>query len=138
MRPAPTRWDRRCAKIHKLMASRKESPLVILMHALPPAVVGVMILQIAVIVGCLVIGSLALGLFVDTRVGTKPLFTLLFALISLVVSAWLTYRIALRTSAKAQKAYQAYLESKRAAAAQQAQSAQESGEPMARALTPDR
>jgi F0F1-type ATP synthase assembly protein I len=129
----------RCAKIHKLMGSRKESPLAILMHALPPAVVGTMVLQIAAIVGCLVIGSLVLGLFADKQLGTKPLFTLLFALISLFVSVWLTYRIALRTSAKAQKAYQVYLDSKRAAAQQeqQAHSTQE-GESVTHALTSDR
>ena len=121
------------------MGSRKESPLAILMHALPPAVVGTMVLQIAAIVGCLVIGSLVLGLFADKQLGTKPLFTLLFALISLFVSVWLTYRIAVRTSAKAQKAYQVYLDSKRAAAQQeqQAHSTQE-GESVAHALTPDR
>ncbi len=121
------------------MGSRKESPLAILMHALPPAVVGTMVLQIAAIVGCLVIGSLVLGLFADKQLGTKPLFTLLFALISLFVSVWLTYRIALRTSAKAQKAYQVYLDSKRAAAQQeqQAHSTQE-GESVTHALTSDR
>src|SRR5665811_2203348 len=103
------------------MGSRKESPLAILTHALPPAVVGAMILQIAVIVGGLVIGSLALGLFADKQFGTRPLFTLLFALISLFVSVWLTYRIAVRTTTKAQKAYQVYLDGKRATAAQQEQ-----------------
>jgi uncharacterized protein YacL len=131
----------RCAKIHKLMGSRKESPLAILMHALPPAVVGTMVLQIAAIVGCLVIGSLLLGLFADKQLGTKPLFTLLFALISLFVSVWLTYRIAVRTSAKAQKAYQVYLDSKRAAAQQEQQAHSNStqeGESVAHALTSDR
>jgi F0F1-type ATP synthase assembly protein I len=98
-----------------------------------------MVLQIAVIVGSLVIGSLVLGLFADKQFGTRPLFTLLLALISLFVSVWLTYRIALRTSAKAQKAYQAYLESKRAAAGQgqQARDTQE-GESVSHALTSDR
>lgn len=99
-----------------------------------------MILQVAVIDGGLVIGSLVLGLFADKQLGTKPLFTLLFALISLFVSVWLTYRVALRTSAKAQKAYQVYLDSKRAAATQQEQqahSAQE-GESVTQALTSDR
>jgi hypothetical protein len=110
------------------------------MHALPPAVVGIMVLQIAVIVGSLIIGSLVLGLFADKQFGTRPLFTLLFALISLLVSVWLTYRIALRTSAKAQRAYQVYLDSKRAAAAQQGQQAHstQEGESVTNALTPER
>jgi hypothetical protein len=95
------------------MASREESPIVILTHALPPAVLGAMLVQVAVIVGGLMIGALALGLFIDARFGSRPLFTLLFALTSLPISAWLTYRLAMRTSARARKAYEAYLESKR-------------------------
>ena len=98
------------------MDSRKDSPIVILTRALPPAVVGAMLVQVAVIIGGLMIGSLALGLFIDGHFGTRPLFTLLLAFVSLPVSVWLTYRLAMRTSAKARQAYEAYLESKRAPA----------------------
>jgi hypothetical protein len=133
------------AKILRLMDSRKESPIVILMHALPPAVIGAMALQIAVAIGLTMAGFLAAGLFADTRLGTRPLFTLLLTFVSLLVSMGLTYRIALRTSARARDAYQAYLDGQHAAsrdaacaAAQQAQpqSAQPSNPP-ARALPYD-
>ena len=103
-----------CAKIHKLMSSRKESPLVVLTRALPPAVVASMVVQVALVTGGLMIGSLALGLFLDARFATKPLFTLGLAFIALPLSVWLTYRLAMRTSARARAQYEAYLESERA------------------------
>jgi energy-coupling factor transporter transmembrane protein EcfT len=106
------------------MDSRKESPLVILTRALPPAVVGAMVFQVAAIVGCLMIGAVLLGLFVDARLGTRPLVTLVLSLISLPLSIWLTYRVAMRTVSKARAAYESYLESNRAQAAQQSGSAQ--------------
>lgn len=97
------------------MKTRKESPLVILTRALPPAVVAVMLVQVGVIVGGLMIGSLALGFFIDARLATKPLFTLGLAFIALPLSTWLTYRLAMLTSAKARAQYEACQESRRAA-----------------------
>ncbi len=96
------------------MDSRKESPVVTLMHALPPAVIGVMVLQIAAAVGFPMLGALAAGLYADARLGTRPLLTLLLTLAGALLSLWLTYRIALHTSAKARAAYQAYLDHQRA------------------------
>jgi F0F1-type ATP synthase assembly protein I len=101
-----------------LMSSRKESPLVILTRALPSAVVAGMVVQVGLIVGGLMIGSLALGLFIDARFATKPLFTLGLAFIALPLSIWLTYRVAMRASARARAQYEAYLESQRAPANQ--------------------
>jgi len=95
------------------MESRKDSPIVILARALPPAVVGAMVIQIAVVIGAVVIGSVVLGLLIDTRAGTRPLFTLSLGLLSLPLSAWLTYRIAMRAVAKARIAYEAYLAARR-------------------------
>lgn len=94
------------------MNSRKESPLVILSRALPPGVVAAMVMQVAAIVGGLMIGALALGFFLDGAFGTKPLYILALAFISLPLSVWLTYRVAMRASARASREYQAYLESK--------------------------
>ena len=91
--------------MHTLMGSRNESPLVILARALPPAVVGAMVAQVALVVGGLMIGALLLGMFLDARLGTRPALTLALAFISLPLSVWLTYRIALRTSARARAAY---------------------------------
>jgi F0F1-type ATP synthase assembly protein I len=97
------------------MKSRKESPLVILTRALPPAVVAVMLVQVGVIVGGLLIGSLAVGFFIDSRLATKPLFTLGLAVLVLPLSAWLTFRLAMRTSAKARAQYEASQASRMAA-----------------------
>ena len=98
------------------MSTRKESPIVILTRALPPAVLAGMVVQVGLVIGGLMIGSLALGLFIDARLATKPLFTLGLAFIALPLSVWLTYRIAMRASARARAEYEAYLESQRAPA----------------------
>jgi F0F1-type ATP synthase assembly protein I len=97
------------------MEGRRDSPVVILARALPPGVIAAMLLQIAVIVGAVMIGSVLLGLAIDARAGTRPLFTLVLGLLSLPLSAWLTYRIALRAIAKARAAYETYLASQRSA-----------------------
>ena len=118
------------------MESRKDSPIVILTRALPPAVIGAMVIQVALIIGGLMIGSVFLGLFVDARMGTRPLFTLILALLSLPVSVWLTYRLAMKTVTKARIAYDAYLESKRVAAEQPAVTTR--SDPLASALESER
>lgn len=51
-------------------------------------------------VGCLtlviVLGSLGLGLWLDARMGTRPLFTLVLVVGTLPATIYLIYRIALR------------------------------------------
>lgn len=98
------------------MGSEKESPIVLLIRALPPAIVGAMVFQIAIVVGGLVLGSILLGLFLDTQLGTRPLLTLGLGIVSLPLSVWLTYRIALRAIAKARAAYEAHVQKKAGAA----------------------
>lgn len=85
----------------------------VLSRALPPGVVAAMVAQVAAIVGGLMIGALALGFFLDGAFGTKPLFILALAFVSLPLSVWLTYHLAMRASARASREYQAYLDSKR-------------------------
>ncbi len=94
------------------MSSRKESPIVILSRALPPGVVAGLVVQVAAIVGGLTLGALALGFFLDAALGTRPLFILALAVISMPVSVWLTYRAAMRASARARAQYQDYLQSR--------------------------
>lgn len=98
------------------MGSEKESPIALLIRALPPAIVGAMVFQIAIVVGGLVLGSILLGLFLDTQLGTRPLLTLGLGIVSLPLSVWLTYRIALRAIAKARAAYEAHVQKKARAA----------------------
>ncbi|MGQ9904236.1 MAG: hypothetical protein ACUVRU_07945 [Anaerolineae bacterium] len=94
------------------MGNDRESPIVLLIRALPPTIVGAMVFQIAVVVGGLILGAILLGLFLDVRLGTRPLLTLGLGIVSLPLSVWLTYRIALRTIAKAHAAYEAYTRNK--------------------------
>ncbi len=94
------------------MGNDRESPIVLLIRALPPAIVGAMVFQIAIVVGGLVLGAIVLGLFLDTQLGTRPLLTLGLGITSLPLSVWLTYRIALRAIAKARAAYEAHLRNK--------------------------
>lgn len=94
------------------MGNEKESPIVLLIRALPPAIVGAMVVQIAIVVGGLVLGSILLGLFLDVQLGTRPLLTLGLGIVSLPLSVWLTYRIALRTISRARAAYEAHIQNK--------------------------
>ena len=98
------------------MGNQRESPFVLLLRALPPAIVGVMVFQIAIAVGVLMLGAVVAGLLLDMRLGTRPLLTLILGIASLPLSVWLTYRVALRTIAKARASYEAYAQDKRAAA----------------------
>lgn len=116
------------------MDSQKESPLVILARALPPAVVAGMMAQVALVIGGLMIGALLLGMYLDARFATRPLLTLGLAFISVPVSLWLTYQIALRTSAKARAAYLA----RQARSAQETAQESEPAEPLPHALSADR
>ncbi len=97
------------------MGTRKESPFVLLLRALPPAVVGVMTFQIALAVGGLVLGAIITGLWLDAQLGTRPLLTLGLGVLSLPVSVWLTYRIAMRALARARASYEAWAQRQRAA-----------------------
>ena len=95
------------------MKEPKDHPFVILSRALPMQVIGFMVVQVAVAVIVTVGGSVALGLFIDTRVtNTKPLFTLLLSLIGAILSVYLTYRLAMRAVPKARKAYEDWAGSK--------------------------
>jgi hypothetical protein len=97
------------------MGTHKESPFVLMLRAVPPAVVGAMALQIALGVGGLVLGAVVAGLWLDAQLGTRPLLTLGLGVLSLPVSVWLTYRIAMRAVARARASYEAWAQRKRQA-----------------------
>ena len=78
------------------MKEPKDHPFVILSRALPMQVIGFMVVQVAAAVIVTVGGSVALGLFIDTRVtNTKPLFTLLLSLIGAILSVYYYLRVVL-------------------------------------------
>ncbi len=101
------------------MKEEKDHPFVILSRALPLQVIGSMVLQVGLAVGVLVMGSVMLGVFIDTRItNTRPLFTLLLSLLGAVLSVYVTYKLAMRAVPRARKAYEDWSESKNTAAAE--------------------
>jgi F0F1-type ATP synthase assembly protein I len=55
-----------------------------------------LVLQVSSIVLCSVLGSLALGLWLDRTFGTRPWFTLVLMVIGLGLAVFGTYRLAKR------------------------------------------
>lgn len=92
-------------KVPKGSIEAQASPLVIFMRAFPPGIVGVMVVQIALIIGVLMIGSVFLGLTLDKQFGTRPLLVLVLPIASSFLSVFLTYRLGMRTVAKSRQAY---------------------------------
>ena len=84
---------------------RRESPLVIFIKAFPPQIVGIMVLQIALINGVLMIGAVFLGMALDRQFGTRPLFTLVLPIVGAITSVLIAYLMAMRTVKKSRKAY---------------------------------
>ncbi len=85
-----------------------DHPLVIFKNAFPGPVIGMMVLQVAVINGALVLGGVLLGLYLDRQLGTKPALTLTLGIVGAVIAAGLTYVSAMRTVRKARQAYLEY------------------------------
>lgn len=114
------------------MKTNPDHPLVILSKALPAKVVGVLIFQVAFLVGFLIFGSVVLGIAADRALGTRPLLTLGLGIISLPAAVWLTYRLAMRASANARRHYEEYVESKKNTAESASRPAQsvQSGAPL--------
>jgi F0F1-type ATP synthase assembly protein I len=67
-------------------------------------VFGVVLATTVAQIGCvtvfIILGALALGLVLDSQLGTKPLFTLLLVLASIPLSLYILVRIALSTAAQ--------------------------------------
>jgi F0F1-type ATP synthase assembly protein I len=83
----------------------RESSLVIFAKAFPPHVIGIMVVQIALINGALMIGGVFLGMMLDRQFGTSPLLTLALPILGAVLSVVMAYRLGLRAIKKSRKAY---------------------------------
>lgn len=106
------------------MQSRKrESSLVIFIKAFPPHLVGIMVVQIALINGILMIGGVFLGMALDRSFGTRPLLTLVLPLLGAVLSVFVAYALAKMTVQKSRKAYLNWVEESEAADAPKPQPA---------------
>jgi F0F1-type ATP synthase assembly protein I len=92
---------------------KKEHPLVIMSKAFPPSVVAVMMIQILALVGGVILGAVVLGLTLDARFGSRPLWTLVLGVISLPVAVFLTYWVAMRSAKKSRQAYLNWVEEKK-------------------------
>jgi F0F1-type ATP synthase assembly protein I len=83
----------------------RESSLVIFAKAFPPHVIGIMVVQIALINGALMIGGVFLGMMLDRQFGTSPLLTLALPILGAVLSVVVAYRLGLRAVKKSRQAY---------------------------------
>lgn len=84
--------------------SQKPSSPITFRKAFPPSIVGLMFLQIAVIVGGLIVGAVYLGKFLDLRFDTKPWLTVVLFLIASFIAVPVTYRLGMRAIAKVKNA----------------------------------
>ncbi len=84
---------------------RKESPIVIFIKAFPPRIIGAMVVQIALVNGVLMIGSVVLGMYLDQLLSTRPLLTIALPLVAAVLSLVVAWRLALITSQRSRQAY---------------------------------
>ena len=83
--------------------SQKPSSPITFRKAFPPRIMGLMMLQIAVIVGGLIVGAVFIGMFLDVRFDTKPWLTVVFFLVASFIAVPVTYRLGMRTIAKVKK-----------------------------------
>jgi multisubunit Na+/H+ antiporter MnhG subunit len=58
------------------------------------AVLATTVAQVGCVTVIVIVGALALGIALDSRLDTKPLFTLLFVLVSIPLSLYLLVRVA--------------------------------------------
>ncbi len=89
-----------------MQTDRKPTTSEIMFRAFPPHLVGMMVLQIAVLVVVIVAGCVLLGRFLDARLGTQPWLMLVGALVGSVASVYATYRVGMRTVVKTRDAYE--------------------------------
>lgn len=87
-----------------MQTPEKHSSNLSVLKAFPPHIIGLLIVQIAVVNGILVLGSIYLGKALDARMNTGVLFTVVFAVISLQLALFITYKLAMRAVAKVNKA----------------------------------
>jgi F0F1-type ATP synthase assembly protein I len=83
----------------------RESSLVIFAKAFPPHVIGIMVVQIALINGAMMIGGVFLGMMLDRQLGTSPLLTLVLPIFGAILSVVVAYRLGLRAIKQSRKAY---------------------------------
>ena len=75
-------------------------------NAFSPRVVGMMALQIAVIVGGMIVGAVYLGKFLDAQFNTAPWLSTILAVGSTFPAFYITYRLGKRAIARSEPEFQ--------------------------------
>ncbi len=101
-------------------ASDQQSPSALIFNVFSAKTVGLMVVQIAIIVGALVLGAVMLGRFLDAQWDTRPWMTVIFAFGSSIAACFITYRIGMRAVARTDRE----LPLKKPAAAEETQTEQ--------------
>jgi F0F1-type ATP synthase assembly protein I len=84
--------------------SQKPSSPITFRKAFPPSIIGLMFVQIAVIVGGLIVGAVYLGKFLDARFATRPWLTVVSFLIATFVALPVTYSLGMKAINKVNQA----------------------------------
>jgi F0F1-type ATP synthase assembly protein I len=90
-----------------------DHPLVIFKNAFPPTVIGVMVVQVALINGVLILGGVFAGIYLDRLLASKPLLTLSLGIGGVIAAGVLTFLAAMRTVKRARESYLDYAERRR-------------------------
>jgi F0F1-type ATP synthase assembly protein I len=83
-----------------MQEASRESSITVLTKISPPNIVGRMMIQIAVVVGGLMLVSVLSGRALDANFKTSPLFSVVITFLGTVASAYLTYKLGLRAVEK--------------------------------------
>ena len=89
-----------------MQIDKKPSTSEIMYRAFPPNIMGLMILQIAVLNIAIVAACVFLGRFADAQFGTQPWLTSVGALVGSIASVYASYKVGIRTVAKTRDAYE--------------------------------
>lgn len=79
---------------------KEPGPGNLIFNVLSAKTIGLMVLQIAIIVGALVLGAVSLGRFLDELWDTRPWITVILAFASSIAACFITYRIGMRAVAR--------------------------------------
>jgi hypothetical protein len=87
-----------------MQSGRKQMQNKTFLQMFPPRILVLLLLQIAIVNGVLVVGSIYIGKFLDAHMNTQLVFTVVLAVVSLQFALFLTYKLGMRAVAKLNQA----------------------------------
>ena len=87
----------------------------IFVKAFPPSVIGLMMVQIALVIGPLTVGAIFLGRYLDAQWNTRPWIMVGLLTLSSILSTFIVYRLGQRAVDKSQDAFLKWKEQEQAA-----------------------